>query len=476
MSTSKKFTQLLTVIAFVSGSGLGLYAASARWPVSPPHPREHRAKKPLRKQPEVTTLRPVFTLLLHADHDYQGHRVKAMRAIAEACRMMGTDIMPAGMGRGRGHGLPVGSATPGTGTTTGEKHATTEPEQQPLSDEQLKQAQATVQQVRSGIAGGTQPRVAARLDEAIAEIGIALTVKYLGDAILCLRRQGPADAHRPAFCRFGSRSHGSWAQRVDSGIFPDPHIRREGPGMRSGTPALYERRCFSAVFALLSAGASVRCPVVGLYKRSFSMGRYLGPKVRLSCRLGRRHCRTLPSTTKPEFVAPACTEPAASAYSPELWRPRCAKNSVSRPITDDAGKTVPPLYDRRQKGQGQHRRHPPAASRNPPRQRGAPPRRGPLHLGRPPARLARPRQSQRQKARHPLASPSSKTRSSPSRKKAVKLLLLRKHGNPGRAPSSGVVGIQPCPTRSPFSASSRSRCRSRFRLKSDANKIIEFYR
>ncbi len=46
---------------------------------------------------EVTALRPAFNLLLDADHDYQGHRAKAMIAIAEACRMMGTDIVPPGL-------------------------------------------------------------------------------------------------------------------------------------------------------------------------------------------------------------------------------------------------------------------------------------------------------------------------------------------------------------------------------------------
>src|SRR5208283_4596781 len=96
---------------------------------------------------EVTALRPAFALLLHADHDYRGHRVKAMHAIAAACRLMGTDILPPGLGQKP----PTASAgqkpqTAGAGgksptAGTGANQAKGEPEAQNVSDNQRQQAQ-----------------------------------------------------------------------------------------------------------------------------------------------------------------------------------------------------------------------------------------------------------------------------------------------------------------------------------------------
>ncbi len=150
------------------GAGRGLGASSR--PASTQRTAEDAA--------EITALKPAFTTLLGADHDYDGHRIKAMMAIAEACRMMGTDIVPPDLREkleraGGGRGATTGPATQGSPV----KHASTEPESQSASDAQLKQAQTTVQQVRDGIGAGKQPRIAAKLDDAINEINVALTKK-----------------------------------------------------------------------------------------------------------------------------------------------------------------------------------------------------------------------------------------------------------------------------------------------------------
>lgn len=98
---------------------------------------------------EVATLRQAYGTLAVADHDYKGHRVRAMKAIAAACRLLGTDITGEGVGR----------------------------EKQAFSDAQLQQVLATVQQVRNSLASaGTQPRVVKHLDAAINQLTIALSI------------------------------------------------------------------------------------------------------------------------------------------------------------------------------------------------------------------------------------------------------------------------------------------------------------
>jgi hypothetical protein len=147
----------------------------------------------------VAALRPAFNLLLTADHDYDGHRVKAMQHMAQACRLMGVDIVPPEVrARWESHrnatrpasGPATKPATkpatrpetrpatrPETRPTTrsGEKRG--EPEPQNVSDGQLRQAKEIVQQVRNSIPAGKQPRISELLGKASEEIDKALSIK-----------------------------------------------------------------------------------------------------------------------------------------------------------------------------------------------------------------------------------------------------------------------------------------------------------
>jgi hypothetical protein len=98
---------------------------------------------------ELEMLRAAYKTLAHADHDYQGHRVKAMHAIEAACDKLGTDI--------RGDGKAK--------------------ETQPTSDNQLKDALAMLQQARTSAADSNQDAVVHHLDVAIKELGIALSIR-----------------------------------------------------------------------------------------------------------------------------------------------------------------------------------------------------------------------------------------------------------------------------------------------------------
>ena len=97
---------------------------------------------------EIQTLRQAYSLLEAADHDYQGHRAKAMHHIATACRVLGSSE------KGDGHGE----------------------EAQTQSDGQLQQAQSLLQGVESTIAA-SNAHAGKQVTEAIAELTTALSIK-----------------------------------------------------------------------------------------------------------------------------------------------------------------------------------------------------------------------------------------------------------------------------------------------------------
>jgi hypothetical protein len=97
---------------------------------------------------EVAVLKEAYDTLEKADHDYKGHRWRAMKHIEKACDLLGSPIKGDGKGR----------------------------QPQPVSDTELREAQGKVEAVRHHIAGG-QPAIATELDAAIKEISTALTVK-----------------------------------------------------------------------------------------------------------------------------------------------------------------------------------------------------------------------------------------------------------------------------------------------------------
>jgi hypothetical protein len=86
-----------------------------------------------------------YGLMRTADHDYKGHRARAMRQVEDAARDLGSRLS----GDGRDH------------------------ENQGASDEQLRNAQSLLQQSLGGLAG----RPLHHVEEAIKQLGIALTVK-----------------------------------------------------------------------------------------------------------------------------------------------------------------------------------------------------------------------------------------------------------------------------------------------------------
>ena len=98
---------------------------------------------------EADLLRQQYAILEVADHDYKGHRIKAMKAIAAACKVLGSPI--AGDGKGR--------------------------EKQAISDAQLREVLGVLQQVRGSLAGSGQKKVLTHVDVAIRELKTALSIR-----------------------------------------------------------------------------------------------------------------------------------------------------------------------------------------------------------------------------------------------------------------------------------------------------------
>jgi hypothetical protein len=86
-----------------------------------------------------------YGLMKRADHDYKGHRARAMHQVEAAARLIGEGLA----GDGRGH------------------------ETQGSSDEQLRKAQSLLQQASGKVAGVALKHV----EEAIHQLSIALSVR-----------------------------------------------------------------------------------------------------------------------------------------------------------------------------------------------------------------------------------------------------------------------------------------------------------
>jgi hypothetical protein len=98
---------------------------------------------------EAGMLRRAYHILATGDHDYKGHRAKAMRAVEAAAKLLGTNIRGDDKDR----------------------------EPQPLSDAQLRSAQGLLQNVLGAAEVKNQKRVTKHLNEAINQINIALSIR-----------------------------------------------------------------------------------------------------------------------------------------------------------------------------------------------------------------------------------------------------------------------------------------------------------
>jgi len=98
---------------------------------------------------EAGMLRNAYLILSTGDHDYKGHRVKAMHAVEAAAKLLGMNIS--------------GDAK--------------DKQPQPLSDAKLREAQGLITQVLGSAEVKNQKRVTKHLNEAVSQINIALSIR-----------------------------------------------------------------------------------------------------------------------------------------------------------------------------------------------------------------------------------------------------------------------------------------------------------
>jgi len=98
---------------------------------------------------EAGMLRRAYLILATGDHDYKGHRVRAMHQIEAAADLLGMDVR--------------GDAK--------------DKQPQPLSDAKLREAQGLLQSVLGASEVKSQKRVTKHITEAVNQINIALSIR-----------------------------------------------------------------------------------------------------------------------------------------------------------------------------------------------------------------------------------------------------------------------------------------------------------
>ncbi len=98
---------------------------------------------------EAGMLRNAYIILATGDHDYKGHRVRAMRQIEAAADLLGMDVRGDAKDR----------------------------QPQPLSDAKLREAQGLLQSVLGAAEVKSQKRVSKHITEAINQISVALSIR-----------------------------------------------------------------------------------------------------------------------------------------------------------------------------------------------------------------------------------------------------------------------------------------------------------
>lgn len=123
---------------------------------------------------EAEALKQAYVLLAGADHDYKGHRVKAMHAVHAAYHQLDNVVNKKGTAQQKAKSQQedaLAAAAKEAAKMTPKVH-----EVQPLSDAQLAQAAQILFQVHGALAQNHQPRVLQHVEVALTEIATALRI------------------------------------------------------------------------------------------------------------------------------------------------------------------------------------------------------------------------------------------------------------------------------------------------------------
>ena len=147
LKTAAKSAVFVTVLA----CAINLRAAPASTPPisngTAVGPKHHPAT--FANSAEAGTLQQAYFILETGDHDYKGHRVRAMHQIEAAAKLLGLGLS--------------GDAK--------------DKQSQPLSDAKLREVQGMLQSVLGNAEVSKQKRVSKHIAEAINQLSIALTIR-----------------------------------------------------------------------------------------------------------------------------------------------------------------------------------------------------------------------------------------------------------------------------------------------------------
>jgi len=121
---------------------------------------------------EADVLTSAYILLASANHDYDGHRVKAMKKIEDAVNILDANLLKNGTVAQKTKAIQDANAISQAKSTDGDTN-----ELQAISDHQLLMASTMVQRVGSNLNPSTQKSVLNLLQNANNEIGIALKIR-----------------------------------------------------------------------------------------------------------------------------------------------------------------------------------------------------------------------------------------------------------------------------------------------------------
>ncbi len=121
---------------------------------------------------EAEVLRAAYILMAGANHNYEGHRVKAMREVHAAVSILDRGILKSGTDGQKMVALQEDIIAARAKFLA--KHAAKVHEPQALSDLQMREAHRLLVELRGVLGRNKQPKVLHHVDRAIREIQLAL--------------------------------------------------------------------------------------------------------------------------------------------------------------------------------------------------------------------------------------------------------------------------------------------------------------
>ena len=139
------------------------------------HPAKKADPKIGLKFEEEQALRKAYLLLAEANHDYNGHRVRAMNAVHAAGKILNADLMRNGDAQVKKATIVEDVATARTAAAV--RTLPTVHENQRISDAQLREAALLIKEVHSALIKNKQHTPGAHLETALRELRTALEIR-----------------------------------------------------------------------------------------------------------------------------------------------------------------------------------------------------------------------------------------------------------------------------------------------------------